>query len=111
MAFQNISASNSTPFFENLIAQGSLPNNVFAFYLAEEGSELYLGGINNKLYKGNITYVPVTEGVMQLFRVVLGAMLVTICFRVTGRPNSKPCISTSRKLLVLQMRSSTLARA
>ncbi len=83
MAFQNISASHSTPFFGTLVAQGSLPKNLFAFYLAEEGSELYLGGINNKLYKGNITYLPVTEEVMQLFRVVLDAMLVTI-HRVSG---------------------------
>ncbi len=66
MAFQNNSVSNSTPFFQTLVTQGSLTENIFAFYLAKEGSELYLGGTNDKLYKGNITYVPVTKEVMQL---------------------------------------------
>ncbi|KAH8987990.1 acid protease [Lactarius hatsudake] len=61
LAFPSISPYQATPFFLTLAAQGSLPSNTFGFYLANEGSELFLGGTNNKLHDGDFTYVPVTK--------------------------------------------------
>jgi len=69
LAFQEISAYNATPVIQTLVAQGSLPANTFGVYLAKEGSELFLGGTNDKLHKGDFTFVPLTAGV-QLRRVV-----------------------------------------
>jgi len=70
LAFQDISSYNATPVFQTLVAQGSLPTSTFGVYLAEEeGSELFLGGTNDKLHKGDFTFVPVTAGV-RLRRVV-----------------------------------------
>ncbi|KAH9168072.1 acid protease [Lactarius sanguifluus] len=61
LAFPSISPYQSTPFFLTLAAQGSLPSNTFGFYLADEGSEMFLGGTNNKLHDGDFTYVPITK--------------------------------------------------
>ncbi|KAH9017350.1 acid protease [Lactarius deliciosus] len=61
LAFPSISPYQATPFFLTLAAQGSLPSNSFGFYLANEGSELFLGGTNDKLHGGDFTYVPVTK--------------------------------------------------
>ena len=63
MAYQSISAYNSPPLFQNLVAQGQVTEPRFAFKLAESGAELYLGGTNPKLYEGLFTYVPVTDEV------------------------------------------------
>ncbi|KAH9060185.1 acid protease [Lactarius vividus] len=51
MGFQSLSS---------LIAQGEVDQQVFSFYLAKQGSELYIGGTNPSHYSGNFTYVPVT---------------------------------------------------
>ncbi|KAH7914900.1 acid protease [Hygrophoropsis aurantiaca] len=61
LAFQRLTGYDSPPFFLNLITQKAVPEPVFAVKLADNGSELLLGGINSDLYTGNITYVPVTE--------------------------------------------------
>ncbi len=45
------------------LAQGALPTKSFRMYLAQNYSELYLGGTNNKLHKGNFTYLPLTHKV------------------------------------------------
>ncbi|KAI0081507.1 acid protease [Panus rudis PR-1116 ss-1] len=60
MGYQSISEYNSPPFFQTLVAQGKTTQPVFAFKLAETGSELFLGGVNSKLYTGSFTYAPVT---------------------------------------------------
>lgn len=60
MGYQSISVYNSPPLFQSLVAQKQISNPVFAFKLAQSGSELYLGGTNSKLYTGSITYTPVT---------------------------------------------------
>ena len=39
--------------------QGVVEKGVFAFKLAANGSELYLGGTNDELYKGDFEYHPV----------------------------------------------------
>ncbi|KAH8982973.1 acid protease [Lactarius akahatsu] len=60
LAFPSISPYKAIPVFLTLAAQGSLPSNTFGFYFANKGSELFLGGTNNKLHDGDFTYVPVT---------------------------------------------------
>lgn len=63
LGFQAVSKYNTTPFFINLIAQGVVSNPVYGVRLANEGSELFLGGTNSELYEGDFTYVPVTKEV------------------------------------------------
>ncbi len=62
LAFPSLSRSSfsgSTPVFFTLVAQGVLPKNSFGLC----PSELYIGGTNNELHKGDFTYVPVTHEV------------------------------------------------
>ncbi|KAF5388267.1 hypothetical protein D9615_000170 [Tricholomella constricta] len=61
MAFQNISVFQSSPFFQTLSSQGQTTESQFGFKLAKSGSELFLGGVNSKLFTGQLTYTPVTE--------------------------------------------------
>ncbi|KAF8266899.1 acid protease [Lactarius quietus] len=61
LAFPSLSAYGATPVFQTLAAQGSFANNSFGVCLTKANSELYLGGTNNKLYKGGFTYVPLTQ--------------------------------------------------
>ncbi|KAH8100358.1 aspartic peptidase domain-containing protein, partial [Cristinia sonorae] len=60
MGYQSISQYNSPPFIQTLIGQKKLTRPVFGFKLADSGSELFMGGVNTKLYTGNFTYAPVT---------------------------------------------------
>lgn len=46
--------------FQNLVSQGQVSDPVFSFYLAESGSELYIGGANPSHYTGSFTEVPVS---------------------------------------------------
>ncbi|CAL1703550.1 unnamed protein product [Somion occarium] len=62
LAFQDISNLNAPPFYQNTFAESAVPENVFAFKLAESGSELFLGGTNSDLYSGDIEYHSVTSG-------------------------------------------------
>ncbi|KAG6837527.1 hypothetical protein H0H93_007708 [Arthromyces matolae] len=63
MAFPQISEFNSNPVFQTLVAQKEPTVSQFSFKLSQSGSELYLGGVNHKLYKGLISHVPVIEKV------------------------------------------------
>ncbi|KAF8129279.1 aspartic peptidase domain-containing protein [Boletus edulis] len=60
MAFSDLSVWRANSVVQTLIAEGQLSDLVFAFKLASSGSELYIGGVNQSLYKGNVTYAPVT---------------------------------------------------
>jgi aspartyl protease len=60
LAFPSLSAFNASPVFQTLISGGVVSSPVFGFKLAPNGSELFLGGTNNKLYTGNFTWVPLT---------------------------------------------------
>jgi cathepsin D len=60
MAYQSISVYNAPTLFQSLVAQRQT-NSVFAFKLGQSGSELTIGGVNPRLYKGSFTYVPVTH--------------------------------------------------
>ncbi|KAH7914884.1 aspartic peptidase domain-containing protein [Hygrophoropsis aurantiaca] len=61
MAFGSIGKSTSSPLVQTLIAQNAIPEPVFAFKLAQSGSELRIGGVNSALYKGDFTYTNVTN--------------------------------------------------
>jgi hypothetical protein len=56
MAFPSISVFNSTPLFNTLVDQGTV-DPMFGLKLAENGSELYLGGVNTDLYTGDFRNV------------------------------------------------------
>jgi len=60
MGFEPISTFRASPFFQTLVSQGHVSTPVFSFYFAKSGSELYIGGTNQNLYKGSFTYMPVT---------------------------------------------------
>ena len=63
MGFQSISVYDAPPPVQNLISERALNKPMFGFKLAPSASELYLGGVNSKLYKGKFTWVPVTKEV------------------------------------------------
>lgn len=63
LAFPALSAFPATPFFNTLMSQGSVDAGVFGFYLASNGSELFLGGTDTSLYTGDIDWNPVTQEV------------------------------------------------
>ncbi|KAI9453014.1 acid protease [Lactarius psammicola] len=60
MAYESISSFRASPLFQTLVSQGQVSTPVFSFYLAQSGSELYIGGTNENHYKGSFTYMPVT---------------------------------------------------
>ncbi|KAI9453012.1 acid protease [Lactarius psammicola] len=60
MAYKSISNYRANPVFQTLVSQGQVSTPVFSLYLAESGSELYIGGTNQNYFKGSFTYMPVT---------------------------------------------------
>lgn len=59
-----ISVSQSTPFFQNLVAQRALDANQFSFYLSRgvaDGSELSFGAIDSSKFTGETYFTPVTS--------------------------------------------------
>jgi hypothetical protein len=69
MAFESLSEYGAKPVFQTLISEGVLSAPVFGFKFASSGSELFLGGVNPRLYKGNFTWVDLTVEVCQIFYV------------------------------------------
>jgi len=70
LGFPSISVFKARPILQTLIAQRDLLTNSctnsFGMYLGQNYSEVYFGGSNNTLYKGDFTYVPLThEGYWQ----------------------------------------------
>lgn len=66
LGFQEISVGNATPVWFNMVKQDLVSEEVFSFWLnrdptAEVGGEIVFGGIDPKHYKGDHTYVPITE--------------------------------------------------
>ncbi|TRM65583.1 aspartic peptidase domain-containing protein [Schizophyllum amplum] len=61
LAFPRISKLAQDPFFVNAKSQSALSNFQFSFYLAEQGSELYLGGTNQDHYTGEVEYHEIDE--------------------------------------------------
>ncbi|EDW03761.1 lysosomal aspartic protease [Drosophila grimshawi] len=66
MAYSSIAEDSVVPPFYNLWNQGLIDKPTFGFYLthngsAELGGELILGGVDNTLFEGNLTSVPVSQ--------------------------------------------------
>ncbi|XP_017075574.2 lysosomal aspartic protease [Drosophila eugracilis] len=66
MGFQQIAEDNVVPPFYNLYEQGLIDEPVFGFYLArngssDEGGQLALGGTDESLIDGEMTYTSVTQ--------------------------------------------------
>ncbi|XP_073138377.1 cyprosin-like [Henckelia pumila] len=66
LGFQEISVANVVPVWYNMMDQDLVEEKVFSFWLnrnasADSGGEIVFGGIDSNHYKGNHTYVPVTE--------------------------------------------------
>ena len=70
MGFQSTSVYHAPPPVQNLISERVLTNPMFGFKLASSGSELNLGGVNSKLYKGEFTWLDVTNSVCQILEYV-----------------------------------------
>ena len=60
MASPQISVFGEDPFFQTLVAQGTVTAPEFAFKLATSGSELFLGEVDDNLFTGSFTELPVT---------------------------------------------------
>ncbi|XP_016500121.2 aspartic proteinase-like [Nicotiana tabacum] len=66
LGFQEISVGNAVPVWYNMVQQGLIKDPVFSFWLnrnteEEQGGEIVFGGVDPNHYKGEITYVPVTQ--------------------------------------------------
>lgn len=82
MAFQSLSTSGNAPWFQNVISQGVLAKNLFAFYLvsatfqssttipddsdaqtrrSDAGSSVSFGKVDSTKFEGPIFYTPVTS--------------------------------------------------
>ncbi|XP_009801963.1 cyprosin [Nicotiana tabacum] len=66
LGFQEISVGNATPVWYNMMGQGLVKEPVFSFWInrdatAKEGGELVFGGVDSNHFKGNHTYVPLTQ--------------------------------------------------
>ncbi|KAI0632386.1 acid protease [Trametes polyzona] len=61
LAFPALSNLYNKPFFFNAMEQGTAPKGEFAFKLDQTGSELFIGGTNDALYKGEVEYHNVSD--------------------------------------------------
>ncbi|KAL0947626.1 hypothetical protein HGRIS_013714 [Hohenbuehelia grisea] len=61
LAFEPLATFEAPNLIQFLADNNQLPEPVFAFKLAAEGSELSIGGTNPALFKGDITFTPVTQ--------------------------------------------------
>ncbi|KAF8414119.1 hypothetical protein HHK36_002118 [Tetracentron sinense] len=66
LGFQEISVGNAVPIWYNMVKQGLVKEQVFSFWFnrdaeEEEGGEIVFGGVDPNHYKGEHTYVPVTQ--------------------------------------------------
>ncbi|KAJ8550197.1 hypothetical protein K7X08_033904 [Anisodus acutangulus] len=66
LGFQEISVGKAVPVWYNMVKQGLIKEPVFSFWLnrntkEEQGGEIVFGGVDPNHFKGEITYVPVTQ--------------------------------------------------
>lgn len=63
MSFPPLSDFNKPPVIQTMISQGQLNAPQFSFKFASAGGELYVGGVNNALFRGAFAYASVTNAV------------------------------------------------
>ncbi|GAV81967.1 Asp domain-containing protein, partial [Cephalotus follicularis] len=67
LGFKENSVENAVPVWYNMVKQGLVKEQVFSFWLnsnsndEDDGGEIVFGGVDPKHYKGEHTYVPVTQ--------------------------------------------------
>ncbi|XP_078537351.1 gastricsin-like [Lissotriton helveticus] len=65
LAYPSIAADGATTVMEGMMNQGLLSQNIFGFYMSEQGTqpggELIFGGVDSNYYTGEITWTPVTQ--------------------------------------------------
>ncbi|KAL6964575.1 AP4A phosphorylase [Sarracenia purpurea var. burkii] len=66
LGFQEISVGDVVPVWYNMVEQGLVKEEVFSFWLnrdadAKDGGEIVFGGVDPKHFKGDHTYVPITQ--------------------------------------------------
>ncbi|KAF8706832.1 Acid protease, partial [Rhizoctonia solani] len=61
LAFSSISQIGQPTIIQNLYSSGVISEPTFGFKLASSGAELYIGGADESLYTGDITYSPLTS--------------------------------------------------
>lgn len=106
MAFQTLAEDNVIPPFYNMFKQNLIESNMFSFNLkrngsSSEGGEVILGGIDSKLFTGEITYVPVSKptGYWQ-FEITSGSINgKAICH------NCQAVVDTGTSLIVCPLRA------
>eukprot|EP00257_Ricinus_communis_P026729 XP_025014143.1 cyprosin isoform X3 [Ricinus communis] len=87
LGFQEISVGKAIPVWYNMVNEGLVKEQVFSFWLnrnvqAEEGGEIVFGGMDPNHYKGQHTYVPVTQkGYWQfdMGEVLIGNEITGLC--------------------------------
>jgi len=94
LAFEAISSLGEPPYFQTLVSEGKVSSSVFAFRLAESGSELYLGGTDSSKYSGAITYVSLTSATYWL---TTGSVIVNGKTVISSNPS---IIDTGTTLIV-----------
>lgn len=108
MGYESLSVFEASPVFQTLVKQGKVSTPVFSFYLADSGSELYIGGTNRHHYEGSFTYMPV-EIQVGIQNDAFGLVLTIIYCRVTGKGHSTILLSMGGLLSIARVPSSTLA--
>ncbi|KAK1278588.1 Aspartic proteinase [Acorus gramineus] len=66
LGFKETSKGNATPIWYNMVDQGLVSDKIFSIWLnrnrkGTDGGEIVFGGVDPKHYKGEHTYVPVTN--------------------------------------------------
>ncbi|TQS33806.1 hypothetical protein Golomagni_05837 [Golovinomyces magnicellulatus] len=87
LAYDTISVNQITPPFYSMINQGLLDKPVFSIYISgtEEGSEVVFGGVNDDLFTGKITKLPLRR--KAYWEVDIGSITFgsdTVTFENTG---------------------------
>ncbi|KAK9692098.1 hypothetical protein RND81_09G240600 [Saponaria officinalis] len=79
LGFQDASGVNVTPIWHTMVEQGLLSRKLFSMHFntdpkAESGGEMVFGGVDPRHFKGEHTYVPVTN--KNLWQIDIGEFLI-----------------------------------
>jgi len=98
LGYAGIAADQVTPVFDNMISQSLLASNIFSVYLdsnpGDSASVLVLGGVDTRLFTGNIAYTPVkptlANNIYGYYTVALYGITVN-GVELSGCSSSNPC--------------------